>query len=200
MRAAPLAAREDSVKRDVHAMLNGAHDDGFLAKRRKRRVRHDGNEPGELGADHRQQGLAGQREPAGDHRQLRIDNADSRGDPAGNAERQFLGDRNALRIATENADALKLKNQCQILPIDALHPPRATAKCRLVFMSPPYRKGLIAPGLAALDNAGWIAPNALIIAETARKEPLELPDNFTPLFSRFYADTALHFVVSAPIK
>lgn len=112
----------------------------------------------------------------------------------------FDKDRNALRIATENAEKLGLKNVCQIMPIDTLHPPKATYKCRLVFLSPPYRKGLIAPALAALDKAGWIAPNALIIAETAKKEPLELPENFAPLFSRFYADTALHFVMSAPVK
>lgn len=112
----------------------------------------------------------------------------------------FDKDRDALNIAKENAEALGLKTMCQIMPIDALHPPKATYKCRLVFLSPPYRKGLIAPGLAALDAAGWIAPNALIIAETARKEPLELPDNFASMFSRFYADTALHFITSAPVK
>jgi 16S rRNA (guanine966-N2)-methyltransferase len=106
----------------------------------------------------------------------------------------FDKDKHALRIATENAEKLGLKSVCQIMPIDTLHPPKATVKCRLVFLSPPYRKGLIAPGLAALDKAGWIAPGALLIAETAKKEPLEIPENFTPLFSRFYADTALHFV------
>jgi 16S rRNA (guanine966-N2)-methyltransferase len=109
----------------------------------------------------------------------------------------FDKDRNALSIATENAEDLKLESRCRIMAIDTLHPPKADYKCRLVFLSPPYRKGLIAPGLAALDKAGWIAPNALIIAETAKKEPLELPENFAPLFSRFYADTALHFVVRA---
>jgi len=31
----------------------------------------------------------------------------------------------------------------------------------------------------------------------ARREALELPENFVPLFSRFYGDTALHFVVRA---
>jgi 16S rRNA (guanine966-N2)-methyltransferase len=110
----------------------------------------------------------------------------------------FDKDRNALRIATENAENLGLKNVCRIMPADMLEPPKASSECRLVFIAPPYRKGLVAPSLAALDVTGWIAANALIIVETAKKEPLELPGNFVPLFSRFYADTALHFVIRAP--
>jgi len=106
----------------------------------------------------------------------------------------FDKDRNALRVATDNAAKLGLKNRCRIIPADTLHPPKATHQCRLVFVAPPYRKGLIAPSLAALDDADWIAPDALIVAETARKEVLEIPENFALLFSRFYGDTAVHFL------
>lgn len=108
----------------------------------------------------------------------------------------FDKDSNALRVATANGEKLGLKKDiCRIIPADTLHPPKALYECQLIFMCPPYRKGLIAPALAALDAAGWVASNALIVAETAKKEPLELPENFTPLFSRSYADTAVHFVV-----
>lgn len=110
----------------------------------------------------------------------------------------FDKDRNALRAASANAAKLGLKTRCRIIPADTLQPPKAVYRCRLVFIAPPYRKGLIAPALAALDVAGWIASDALIITETARKEPLEIPENFTPLFSRFYADTALHFLAAKP--
>jgi 16S rRNA (guanine966-N2)-methyltransferase len=107
----------------------------------------------------------------------------------------FDKDRNALKVTKENATKLGLVDVCQIMAADTLRPPSATYKCGLVFVAPPYRKHLIAPALIALDEASWIAENALIVAETAKKEPLELPDNFVPLFSRLYADTALHFVV-----
>jgi 16S rRNA (guanine966-N2)-methyltransferase len=106
----------------------------------------------------------------------------------------FDKDRNALRVATANAEKLDLKKRCRILPADTLRPPAATYECRLVFVAPPYRKGLIAPGLTALDEAGWIADDALIVAETARKEALVAPENFAPILSRTYADTALHFL------
>jgi 16S rRNA (guanine966-N2)-methyltransferase len=106
----------------------------------------------------------------------------------------FDKDRDALNVAKKNAAKLGVASLCHIAGIDTLHPPKAVYACALVFVAPPYRKHLIAPSLAALDDAGWIAENALVVAETAKKEPLELPDNFMPLFSRAYADTALHFV------
>jgi 16S rRNA (guanine966-N2)-methyltransferase len=108
----------------------------------------------------------------------------------------FDNDREALRVATANVEKLGLKKECRISPADTLHPPKAVYQCRLVFVAPPYRKGLIAPALTALDASGWIAPDALIIAETARKEPLAAPEKFTTLFSRFYAETALHFLAA----
>jgi 16S rRNA (guanine966-N2)-methyltransferase len=111
----------------------------------------------------------------------------------------FDKDRHALQVARRNAEHLGVKDLCQIKAADALRPPRAGDKCRLVFLDPPYRKNLVAPALAALDAAGWIAPNGLIVIETAKKEPLELPENFAPLFSRFYGDTAVHFV-SSPLE
>lgn len=106
----------------------------------------------------------------------------------------FDKDRNALKVATENAETLGLKKYTRVMPCDATHPPATMEECRLVFLCPPYRKGLIAPALAALDAAGWVAENALIVAETQKKEPLELPAGFTPLLARAYADTMIHFV------
>ncbi len=106
----------------------------------------------------------------------------------------FDKDREALQIAKKNAMAIGIENKCQILLFDTLSPPKATKPCQLVFLSPPYRKELIPPAMLALDKAGWIGKHALIVAETAKKEPLELPEGFELLFSRFYADTGLHFI------
>jgi 16S rRNA (guanine966-N2)-methyltransferase len=64
---------------------------------------------------------------------------------------------------------------------DCLHPPQAKthkafAPCSLVFLDPPYNKGLIPPAHAALQDAGWIAAEALIVAEMDARESLpELP-------------------------
>jgi 16S rRNA (guanine966-N2)-methyltransferase len=106
----------------------------------------------------------------------------------------FDKDRQALDIAAKNAATLGLKDRCVIQMADALAPPRAVRPCQLVFLAPPYRKELIPPALAALDQAGWIAKHTVIVAETARKEELLLPESFTSQLQRFYGDTGLHFI------
>jgi 16S rRNA (guanine966-N2)-methyltransferase len=55
-----------------------------------------------------------------------------------------------------------------------------------VFLDPPYEKGLIAPTLTALTNAGWIAPDALIVAEMAALEDLPVIANFAVEDERRY--------------
>jgi 16S rRNA (guanine966-N2)-methyltransferase len=107
----------------------------------------------------------------------------------------FDKDVQALSVAQKNAAAFGLMGRCVIQPADALLPPRANESCRLVFLAPPYRKGLIPPALAALDQAGWIAPHAVLVAETGRKEELPAADGFILILRRFYGDTALHFFV-----
>ena len=105
----------------------------------------------------------------------------------------FDKEREALQIATQNAETLGIKNRCTIQMADSVAPPRAVKPCKLVFLAPPYRKELIPPSLAALDKAGWIAPHAVIVAETARKEELHMHAAFTLIVERFYSDTALRF-------
>ncbi|MDX2028004.1 MAG: 16S rRNA (guanine(966)-N(2))-methyltransferase RsmD [Alphaproteobacteria bacterium] len=104
-------------------------------------------------------------------------------------------DRQALQVATKNAAALEIEDNCDILQMDALAPMRAPKTCKLIFLAPPYRKGLIPPAMIALNKAGWIAPHALIVAETAKKETLDLPEGYVVTLSRYYADTGLHFIV-----
>ncbi len=106
----------------------------------------------------------------------------------------FDRDRQALQIANQNAKTLGVQDRCMIVSADTLTPPRATHPCQLLFLAPPYRKNLIPPAMVALRNTGWMAPHALILAETARKEELPLPEGYTLLLSRFYGDTGLHFV------
>lgn len=42
-------------------------------------------------------------------------------------------------------------------------PPR-----NLVLLDPPYRKDLVEPSISALAQGGWLAPDALVIAETEK--------------------------------
>ncbi len=78
--------------------------------------------------------------------------------------------RPALAALRANIAACGAGDLCRILAGDVRTPMRGTA-CRLVFLDPPYGQGLIPVALAELAKAGWIAPDALIIAEVATGEP-----------------------------
>jgi 16S rRNA (guanine966-N2)-methyltransferase len=107
----------------------------------------------------------------------------------------FDKDQEALMIAKKNAAHLKVEKDCQILLTDALNPPKARQACKLIFLSPPYNKDLIAPAVPALDKAGWIDKHAVLVAETAKKEKFEAPEGFTLKLSRTYGIATLHFLV-----
>ncbi|WP_159999801.1 16S rRNA (guanine(966)-N(2))-methyltransferase RsmD [Roseomonas sp. 18066] len=84
-------------------------------------------------------------------------------------------DRVALGVLRTNITICKEDSRARILAGDATRPPKAAAACSLVFLDPPYGKELVPKALAALGAAGWIAPGALVIAETGRDEALSLP-------------------------
>jgi 16S rRNA (guanine966-N2)-methyltransferase len=106
----------------------------------------------------------------------------------------FDQDRQAMKMAKANAEGLGVTDRCSFFPSDVTRAPKAPEACNLIFLDPPYRKNLIPPTLAALQKKGWIAPRALIVAETAKKEEVLWPEEFEPLLSRSYGDTAVWFV------
>jgi len=83
--------------------------------------------------------------------------------------------RAALTALRANIAACRAEGRCTVLAADALRPPAGKA-CGLLFLDPPYGQGLVAPALAALHAAGWVAPDALIMAEIGRDDPLPRPD------------------------
>lgn len=66
----------------------------------------------------------------------------------------------------------------------------------LVFLDPPYGKGLGARALAAAVAGGWLSPGAVIVwEEVAAMEP---PPGFTPRDARRYGETWLTILVYRP--
>lgn len=61
------------------------------------------------------------------------------------------------------------------------------APCQLVFLDPPYGKGLGQLALASATTGTWLAPDALIVWE--ENAPQTAPPGFTPLDARKYGDT-----------
>ena len=63
-----------------------------------------------------------------------------------------------------------------MLAVDVLAAPRGEP-CGLVFLDPPYGADLVPRAMERLRAMGWIAPEALVVAETGRDEALpELGD------------------------
>lgn len=105
----------------------------------------------------------------------------------------FEKDRKALRALHENIDHLKLRERTAILPTDIAKPPKAHRPCSLIFLDPPYRKGLIPTALEALSAQGWLSPKAMLVCETAKNETRDMPEKCELLLEKTYGDTKLSF-------
>lgn len=85
----------------------------------------------------------------------------------GAARARFIErDRAALAALRANIAACRAEDRARVLAGDVTAPPRAPEAHDLVFLDPPYGKGLVTAGLRALARAGWLARGALIVAET----------------------------------
>ena len=83
-------------------------------------------------------------------------------------------DRAALAALRRNIETLGEAERSRVIPGDATRPPPADAPCSLVLLDPPYGKALVPRALEALREAGWIAPGALVAAEVAKADLLDL--------------------------
>jgi 16S rRNA (guanine966-N2)-methyltransferase len=98
-------------------------------------------------------------------------------------------DRSAAEAIKKNIAACKEQARAQLFIADAVRPPKASATwgpCSLVFLDPPYGKDLVVPAMLALRDAGWIAPDALLVAEMGRNDAFAIPEGFEPLDDRAY--------------
>jgi 16S rRNA (guanine966-N2)-methyltransferase len=113
----------------------------------------------------------------------------------GAAEAAFIEqDRDALAALRRNIAALSEDAHSRIVPGDATRPPRAPSAYALAFLDPPYRSGLAAAALTALDAAGWLAPEALAVVELAAREHLPPPAGFSLVDERVYGAARLLFL------
>jgi 16S rRNA (guanine966-N2)-methyltransferase len=106
-------------------------------------------------------------------------------------------DADSRALQRENIEALNLTGATRIWRREAtdLGPigPAAGGPFNLVFLDPPYRKGLVPRAMKSLKDGGWLVPRALVVAETEAMEPLEAP-GFTLVDDRDYGDTRVRFL------
>lgn len=103
-------------------------------------------------------------------------------------------DRAARDALGRNVDGLGLADRAVVLGRDVRRLPKADQPVDLVFMDPPYGKGLVGPALQALTRCGWLAPGTLLVIETAADEPPDLPGEFDVIDHRIHGAARISFV------
>lgn len=109
----------------------------------------------------------------------------------------FDSSRAALEVARVNLRSVGEEGRAVLIVADATAPPHrpaTQAPATLVFLDPPYRSGLAAPALAALDAAGWIAEAALVVVECEHREKFDPPQAFALIDERRYGKAKIRFL------
>lgn len=106
----------------------------------------------------------------------------------------FVDDgRKAQSLIRQNMKITRSNATCQLVSRDAARlPPNSDAPYDLVFLDPPYGKGLGPKALQAAADGGWIADEALIVFE--ENAPQLAPAGFDLLDQRKYGDTHVTFL------
>lgn len=91
-------------------------------------------------------------------------------------------------LITKNIEICRAKDRCSLLPRNALKlGDNPGAPFDVVFLDPPYGKGLGEKALQAAQDGGWIAEDALIIWE--ENAPMAALEGYELVDARKYGDS-----------
>lgn len=112
----------------------------------------------------------------------------------------FVDDHAVSRAAIrDNVEALGVTGQTKVFRRDATHlgemPVGAQGPFDLIFLDPPYGKGLGETAIASAIEGGWLAPGAQIVFECGVDEDPDLV-GLTLISERIYRDTKVLFLSS----
>jgi len=105
----------------------------------------------------------------------------------------------ARALLRDNIESLGLGGVTRIFRRDAakLGPVHPLEPFSLVFLDPPYGKGLAEKALTSAREGGWLEPEALIVVEESAEAAFKAPDGFSELERRQYDATEFVFLRSA---
>lgn len=102
----------------------------------------------------------------------------------------------ALRLLSENIEKLRARDATRVIKADARQlPPCDGPPATLVFMDPPYGRGLGSLALDAATTGGWLAKNATVVWE--ENAPVAAPEGFQLEDQRRYGDTYVTILTKA---
>ena len=101
--------------------------------------------------------------------------------------------RPALKLLNENLRLTGAGPRATLVRQDATRLPRNPgAPCDLVFLDPPYGRGLGETALTNAATAGWLAPDALVVWEEEAEQPA--PPGFAKADHRRFGQTHVTFL------
>ena len=105
----------------------------------------------------------------------------------------------ARALLRQNIETLGLGGVTSIFRRDAtkLGPAHPLESFDLVFLDPPYGKGLAEKALVSAREGGWLKPQALVVVEEAADAGFAAPAGFEQLERRKYDDTEFVFLRNA---
>jgi len=105
----------------------------------------------------------------------------------------------ARALLRDNVESLGLGGVTRIFRRDAakLGPAHPVEAFSLVFIDPPYGKGLAEKALESARHGGWLKPEALLVVEEAVDAKFKAPEGFQELERRTYGDTEFVFIRQA---
>jgi len=106
-------------------------------------------------------------------------------------------DPHILTALRRNIKECRLEEKSEVLPCDVWQGLKILASrgevFDLIFIDPPYARGLIKQTLKELSKRGLVAPQGLIIAEHSLKEDLSIPFPWELIEKRQYGITNISF-------
>lgn len=107
----------------------------------------------------------------------------------------------SLDLARRNVEALKLTAEITVMTGDATALPTRPASrlpATLMFLDPPYHKGLVTPALQSLSRGGWLADGSVTaVIETEKEWIPDLPADWAIETQKTYGISAVYIVTRA---
>ena len=102
----------------------------------------------------------------------------------------------ARALLRNNVEALGLGGVTKVYRRDAtnLGPAHPMEPFSLVFLDPPYGKGLAEQAIACAREGEWLTPDALIVVEESLDAKFKTPEGFEEIERRAYDDTEFVFL------
>ncbi len=101
-------------------------------------------------------------------------------------------DRSALTVLKQNLEKSRQLPKAEIVPIDAFtYLSRANVKFDIIFLDPPYNKGLLTQAVNEIAEKALLADGGIIVAESEAGGEVPPNDDFDILKSAKYGKTTV---------